>query len=219
MLPLAAAAERYPDLVAAHLGLGRPARGPVRRPQRGPLAAAARSSTSRAASVLDRPRRALARSREPAGTALHWRTPDRARGGRRGRGLGAVPVRRPRGRAACSTASSSWSSATARVLRYVCGQGLSDDSWVFASQRAEVGRDASLEWVALGFGSAHGKVRMETRLGGEGASAKVTGVYARRRDAAPRLRHDPGARRAHTPPPTSPSAACSPTARPRCGAG
>ncbi len=66
------------------------------------------------------------------------------------------------------------------VLRYVCGQGLSDESWVFASQRAELGRDSSLEWVALGFGSAQGKVRMETRLGGEGASAKVTGVYAGR---------------------------------------
>jgi Fe-S cluster assembly protein SufD len=63
-------------------------------------------------------------------------------------------------------------------LRYVCEQELSDRTWVFASQRAELERDASLEWVALGFGSARGKVRMETKLGGEGASAKVTGAYA-----------------------------------------
>src|SRR5919205_4112203 len=64
------------------------------------------------------------------------------------------------------------------TLRYVCEQELSERSWVFATQRAELARDASLEWVALGFGSARGKVRMETKLGGPGSSAKVTGAYA-----------------------------------------
>jgi Fe-S cluster assembly protein SufD len=63
-------------------------------------------------------------------------------------------------------------------LRYVCGQGLSERSWIFGAQRAEVGRDASLDWVSLGFGSARGRVRMETRLSGEGAEARVTGAYA-----------------------------------------
>jgi Fe-S cluster assembly protein SufD len=63
-------------------------------------------------------------------------------------------------------------------LRYVCEQELSERSWVFATQRAELERDASLEWVALGFGSARGKVRMETKLAGAGSSAKVTGAYA-----------------------------------------
>jgi Fe-S cluster assembly protein SufD len=63
-------------------------------------------------------------------------------------------------------------------LRYVCGQGLSENSWIFGAQRAEVGRDASLDWVALGFGSARGHVRMETRLAGEGSEARVTGAYA-----------------------------------------
>ena len=63
-------------------------------------------------------------------------------------------------------------------LRYVCGQGLSEKSWIFGAQRAEVGRDARLDWVALGFGSRGGHVRMETRLGGEGADARVTGAYA-----------------------------------------
>jgi len=62
-------------------------------------------------------------------------------------------------------------------LRYVCGQDLSERSWVFASQRAEVARDGNLEWVALGFGSANGKVRMETKLAGRGAGARVTGAY------------------------------------------
>jgi Fe-S cluster assembly protein SufD len=63
-------------------------------------------------------------------------------------------------------------------LRYVCEQELSDESWAFATQRAEVGRDANIEWVALGFGSRGGKVRMETKLAGRGSSAKVTGAYA-----------------------------------------
>jgi Fe-S cluster assembly protein SufD len=65
-------------------------------------------------------------------------------------------------------------------LRYVCGQSLNEQSWVFASQRAELERDGSLDWVALGFGSARGKVRMETKLAGRGSSAKVTGAYAGR---------------------------------------
>jgi Fe-S cluster assembly protein SufD len=63
-------------------------------------------------------------------------------------------------------------------LRYVCGQQLSERSWMFGAQRAEVARDARLDWVALGFGSAGGRVRMETRLGGAGADARVTGAYA-----------------------------------------
>ena len=63
-------------------------------------------------------------------------------------------------------------------LRYVSGQNLSEKTWIFGAQRAEVGRDGSLDWVALGFGSARGRVRMETRLGGQGADARVTGAYA-----------------------------------------
>jgi Fe-S cluster assembly protein SufD len=63
------------------------------------------------------------------------------------------------------------------TLRYVCQQDLSERSWAFATQRATLGRDANLEWVALGFGSARGKVRMETKLTGRGSSARVTGAY------------------------------------------
>jgi len=63
-------------------------------------------------------------------------------------------------------------------LRFISGQDLSERSWVFGSHRAELGRDAALDWVALGFGSARGHVRMETRLGGPGADARVTGAYA-----------------------------------------
>jgi Fe-S cluster assembly protein SufD len=63
-------------------------------------------------------------------------------------------------------------------LRYVCGQDLAESSWIFGAQRAQVGRDGRLDWVALGFGSARGHVRMQTRLAGEGADARVTGAYA-----------------------------------------
>jgi Fe-S cluster assembly protein SufD len=63
-------------------------------------------------------------------------------------------------------------------LRFACGQALGENTWVFGTQRAEVERDGSLDWIALGFGSARGKVRMETKLAGEGASARVTGAYA-----------------------------------------
>jgi Fe-S cluster assembly protein SufD len=63
-------------------------------------------------------------------------------------------------------------------LRYVCGQELNERSYIFGAQRAEVARDGALDWVALGFGSARGRVRMETLLAGPGADAKVTGAYA-----------------------------------------
>jgi len=39
---------------------------------------------------------------------------------------------------------------------------------------------SAVDWVALGFGSRSGHVLMETRLGGEGAEARVTGAYATR---------------------------------------
>jgi Fe-S cluster assembly protein SufD len=64
------------------------------------------------------------------------------------------------------------------MLRYVSGQNLSEDSWIFGHQHAKVGRNGRLDWVALGFGSRSGHVLMQTRLEGEGAEARVTGAYA-----------------------------------------
>ena len=66
----------------------------------------------------------------------------------------------------------------AATLRYVNTQDISERSWIFATQRAQVERDGRLDWAALGFGSARGKVRMETKLAGPGAEARVTGGYA-----------------------------------------
>jgi Fe-S cluster assembly protein SufD len=63
-------------------------------------------------------------------------------------------------------------------LRYVCGQDMNERSWIFGAQRAEVARDGALDWAAVAFGSAKGKMRMETLLAGEGARGTVTGAYA-----------------------------------------
>jgi Fe-S cluster assembly protein SufD len=66
----------------------------------------------------------------------------------------------------------------AAMLRYISTQDISERAWIFSSQRAQVERDARLDWTALGFGSARGKVRMETNLAGPGSEARVTGGYA-----------------------------------------
>jgi len=63
-------------------------------------------------------------------------------------------------------------------LRFVCGQGLSEKSQIFGSQRCVVQRDGAVDWIALGFGSGNGRVAMDTQLAGKGADAKVTGAYA-----------------------------------------
>ena len=63
-------------------------------------------------------------------------------------------------------------------LHYVSTQDLSENSWLFSSQRGEVERDGSLDWATLGFGGGGGKVRMTTNLAGTGAEARVTGGYA-----------------------------------------
>jgi Fe-S cluster assembly protein SufD len=66
----------------------------------------------------------------------------------------------------------------AATLRYVNTQDISEQAWIFSSQRAQVERDGRLDWAALGFGSGGGKVRMETKLAGPGSEARVTGGYA-----------------------------------------
>jgi Fe-S cluster assembly protein SufD len=62
-------------------------------------------------------------------------------------------------------------------VEYVSLQNLSQETWHFASHRAQVGRDAELDWVAGGFGSKKGKTRIQNDLAGEGATSRVTGAY------------------------------------------
>ena len=56
-------------------------------------------------------------------------------------------------------------------------QRLSSKAWLFASCHARVERDAELDWVEGGFGSARGKVWIQNDLAGRGATSRVTGAY------------------------------------------
>jgi Fe-S cluster assembly protein SufD len=62
-------------------------------------------------------------------------------------------------------------------VEYVSVQNLSRGTWHFASHHARVERDAELDWVAGGFGSAKGKIRIQNDLAGAGATSRVTGAY------------------------------------------
>jgi Fe-S cluster assembly protein SufD len=62
-------------------------------------------------------------------------------------------------------------------LEYVSIQNLSRETWHFATHHARVGHDAELDWIAGGFGSKRGKVRIQNDLAGEGATSRVTGAY------------------------------------------
>ena len=65
----------------------------------------------------------------------------------------------------------------AAKVEYVSVQNLSRGTWHFASHHARVERDAELDWVAAGFGSAKGKIRIQNDLAGAGATSRVTGAY------------------------------------------
>ncbi len=62
-------------------------------------------------------------------------------------------------------------------FEFVSLQNLSRETWHFATHHARVDRDAELDWVAGGFGSKKGKVRIQNDLAGEGATSRVTGAY------------------------------------------
>jgi Fe-S cluster assembly protein SufD len=62
-------------------------------------------------------------------------------------------------------------------FEYVSIQNLSRETFHFATHHARVERDAELDWVAGGFGSKKGKVRIQNDLAGEGATSRVTGAY------------------------------------------
>jgi Fe-S cluster assembly protein SufD len=62
-------------------------------------------------------------------------------------------------------------------FEYVSIQNLSHETWHFATHHARVERDAELDWIAGGFGSKKGKVRIQNDLAGEGAASRVTGAY------------------------------------------
>ena len=186
------AAERHPELVERHLGSIVAADDPfVARNDAewtgGPFVYVPRGVTRRGADRRSRPSTA-------AGTALHWRTLDRARGGRRRPRSGTQYLLRPRRRGLLNTRRR----ARRRPERDAALRrrpGPRGETWIFGAQRAEVERDGTLDWVALGFGSAQRQgACMETKLAGQGADAQGHRRLRGARAPAPRLRHDAGAR-------------------------
>ena len=114
---------------------------------------------------LGRRRRALlapARRRR-GGVALH---------ADRGVRLGARPTcTATRTRSPSSSSSRPRSSSTSR------SRTSRSETWHFATHHARVERDAELDWVAGGFGSKKGKIRIQNDLSGPGATSRVTGAY------------------------------------------
>jgi Fe-S cluster assembly protein SufD len=62
-------------------------------------------------------------------------------------------------------------------VEYVSVQNVSQETWHFGTHHARVERDAELDWVAGGFGSKRGKIRIQNDLAGAGATSRVTGAY------------------------------------------
>jgi Fe-S cluster assembly protein SufD len=179
VMPLALAAERYPDLVEAHLGTVVTKTTPF----------TARNDAHWAdGSFVYVPRNVaveapivLSTVHEQPGTTLHWRALVVLE-----EGAEAEVWHESRSADADADADGVLNGVVELVvgqnarLRFVDAQDVSEKSWVFGAQRATVARDASLDWITLGFGSANGKVFQETQLAGPGAHGTVTGAYASR---------------------------------------
>jgi Fe-S cluster assembly protein SufD len=175
VLPLDVAAERFPELVERHLGTVVASEDPfVARNERG-WAGGAFVYVPRG-KRLEAPALITA-VQDASGASLNWRTLIVLEEGAEAEVWEQYVSADTDTDALFNTVVELIVGQNAR-LRYVCGQGLAEKSWIFGTQRAVVERDGSLDWVALGFGSARGKVRMETNLAGEGSHGKVTGAYA-----------------------------------------
>ncbi len=176
VMPLADAAVRYPELVEEHLGSVVPSEGDVFVARNESTWAGGAFVYVPAGQRFEMPI-GLTAIQGAAGSAMGWRSLIVLEEGAEAEVWEQYLAGDP-GAKALFNGVTEIRVGQGATLRFVCGQDLSDSSWVFATQRAEVERDASLEWLALGFGSARGKVRMETKLAGQGSSAKVTGAYA-----------------------------------------
>ena len=177
VMPLALAAERYPELAEKHLGSVVTKRTPftVRNDALwtdGAFVYVPRNLRVAAPIVLST-------LLEQAGTALHWRLLVVLE-------EGAEASVWHESRAADEDADALLNGVVEIVvgqnarLRFVDAQEVGEKAWVFGAQRATVGRDGWLDWITLGFGGANGKIFQETQLAGAGAHGTVTGAYATR---------------------------------------
>ena len=177
VMPLAVAAERFPDIVEAHLGSVVTQRTPF---------TARNDAHWTDGSFVYVPRNVAVHApivvstvHEHAGTTLHWRALVVLE-------EGAEAEVWHESRSADADADGVLNGVVELVvgqnarLRFVDAQDVAEKAWVFGAQRATVARDASLDWITLGFGSANGKVFQETQLAGPGAHGSVTGAYATR---------------------------------------
>ena len=105
----------------------------------------------------------------------------------------------------------------AAILRYVNGQGLSERTWMFGTQRAQVERDGSLDWAALGFGSSHGRCGWRRSWPGR-ALTRRSPAPTRPTGASTSTTTPPRSTRRPTAHLTSPSGGCSTGAPTRSGA-
>ena len=211
------ARERHAELVEPHLGTSSCAADDSSPRQRRRLGGRR---------VRLRPARRAGRGADPAHRGRRTRRHDaeparagRARGGRRGRGLGAVPLRRPRRRDAAQHRRRARRRPEREPALRLRARSSTRSSWIFGAQRAEVARDG--RWTGSRSASAprNGKVRPETHARRRGRRGQGHRRLRAARPPAHRLRHDAGARRAEHDVATSRSAASSPAARARCGAG
>ena len=177
VVPLALAAERHAEILERHLGSAVTARTPftVRNDAHwtdGTLVYIPRNVTVEAPIVLTT-------VHEQAGTALHARTLVVLEEGAQAEVWHQTLSADPEAEGLVNGVVELVVGANAK-LRFVDGQDLGERTWVFGAQRAIVERDGALDWITLGFGSANGKVFLETNLAGPGANATVTGAYAAR---------------------------------------
>jgi Fe-S cluster assembly protein SufD len=175
VMPLALAAERFPKIIERHLGSLVPAADPF----------VARNAAAWSQGVfvyvpkgmrLEEPVQ-LVITQEKPGSALNWRSLIVLEEEAEAEIWESYHSRSPELDGLFNSVVEMVVGPAAN-LRYVCRQDLGEESWIFGTQRAVIDRDSTLDWVALGFGSARGKMRMETRLAGKGSTARVTGAYA-----------------------------------------
>jgi Fe-S cluster assembly protein SufD len=177
IMPLAVAAERYPDLVEAHLGSVVTQQTPFTARNDAHWTDGTFVYVPRNVEV-DAPI-VLSTVHEQAGSTLHWRVLIVLEEGAQAEVWHEARSADADGEGILNGVVELVVGQNAR-LRFVDSQDMSEKSWVFGAQRATVARDGSLDWITLGFGSANGKVFQETQLAGPGAHGKVTGAYASR---------------------------------------
>jgi Fe-S cluster assembly protein SufD len=177
VMPLAVAAERYPDLVEAHLGTVVTKQTPFTARNDAHWTDGAFVYVPRNVQV-DAPI-VLSTVHEQAGTTLHWRALVVLEEGAQAEVWHESRSADPDAEGVVNGVVELVVGQNAR-LRFVDAQDVAEKAWVFGAQRAIVARDGWLDWITLGFGSSNGKVFQETQLAGPGAHGTVTGAYASR---------------------------------------